>query len=99
MFGLAILHATLLLLACSIYARDITFPPLSGIERSQKLLPNDDGVDIATGSEFSGLMTFANLPYANCFATYDIDLYDIAILGAPFDTVSHHIDLRPCSCT
>lgn len=86
MFGPVILHATLLLLSFSVYARDISFPPLSGIERFQKLLTNDDGVDITTGSEFSGLMTFANLPYANCFATYDIDAYDIAVMGAPFDT-------------
>lgn len=53
----------------------------------------DDDVDIITGSQFHGLKTFANLPYVNCFSD-DGDgdgvpqdqRYDIAILGAPFDT-------------
>ena len=88
MFGDVILHATFLLLSFSIDARDITFPSVSGIERLQQPVTNDDGVDIITGSDFSGLMTFANLPYANCFTASDISAYDIAILGAPFDTVS-----------
>lgn len=48
----------------------------------------DDGVDIITGSDFAGLTTFANLPYANCFVDEVIEAYDVAILGAPFDTVS-----------
>ncbi|KAL9065096.1 MAG: hypothetical protein Q9161_008443 [Pseudevernia consocians] len=74
------------LLSFSADARDITFSPVSGIGKFQKPLTNDDGVDIATGSDFSGLMTFANLPYANCFTASDMEAYDIAILGAPFDT-------------
>ena len=77
------------LLSFSADARDITFSPVSGIGKFQKPLTNDDGVDIATGSDFSGLMTFANLPYANCFTASDMEAYDIAILGAPFDTVSN----------
>ncbi|KAK1767049.1 arginase family protein [Phialemonium atrogriseum] len=52
-------------------------------------LDDDDGdVDIVTGSQFSGLKTFANLPYVNCFSDEEAEnkKYDIAILGAPFDT-------------
>jgi hypothetical protein len=53
-------------------------------------LQNDDKIDIETGSQFHGLKTFANLPYVNCFS--DVEAkgkgYDVAILGAPFDTVS-----------
>ncbi|KXJ91387.1 arginase family-domain-containing protein [Microdochium bolleyi] len=50
-----------------------------------------DDVDIITGSQFSGLRTYANLPYINCFADAEGEpfvggAYDIAILGAPFDT-------------
>ena len=45
-----------------------------------------DDIDIVTGSAFNGLTTFANLPYANCFADDDLKL-DIAFLGAGFDTV------------
>ena len=88
MFGAVFLHATFLLLPFSVDTRDINFPTVSGIKRLQQPLTNDDDVDIATGSDFSGLMTFANLPYANCFSDSDVDAYDIAIMGAPFDTVS-----------
>ena len=83
---------TYLLLAILTFARDIVFPPLSGVPEFQQSLRDDDGIDVSTGSEFSGLMTFANLPYANCFSndwsTEREWSYDIAIVGAPFDTVS-----------
>ena len=80
-------------LACAacICAREIVFPPLSGVESFQERLRDDDGIDISTGSDFHGLMTFANLPYANCFKdSHDGDTLesDIFLLGAPFDTVS-----------
>ncbi|KAI1638988.1 arginase [Biscogniauxia mediterranea] len=48
-----------------------------------------DDVDIVSGSQFNGLRTYANLPYVNCFSDQDgssSSKYDIAILGAPFDT-------------
>jgi hypothetical protein len=50
----------------------------------------DDFIDVTTDSEFFGLTTFANLPYVNCFKPDETEAgkYDIAILGAPFDTVS-----------
>jgi len=51
----------------------------------------DNGIlDATTDSEFFGLNTFANLPYVNCLAPPSTGdgTYDIAILGAPFDTVS-----------
>ncbi|KAK0509404.1 hypothetical protein JMJ35_007798 [Cladonia borealis] len=78
-------------LACAacISAREIVFPPLSGVESFQERLRDDDGIDISTGSDFHGLMTFANLPYANCFKdSRDGDTLesDIFLLGAPFDT-------------
>jgi hypothetical protein len=55
----------------------------------QTTLGGGDFLDIVTGSQFVGLGTFANLPYVNCLSTSkDEDgRYDIAILGAPFDTV------------
>ena len=89
MFDYAILYAMLLLMPFFADALDIVFPPVSGIESSQNPVTNDDGIDITTGSDFSGLMTFANLPYVNCFRDVDMDAYDIAIMGAPFDTVSN----------
>lgn len=46
-------------------------------------------VDIVSGSQFRGLQTYASLPYVNCFADREGDdnSYDIAVIGAPFDTV------------
>ncbi|KAL4946087.1 hypothetical protein BDV06DRAFT_218792 [Aspergillus oleicola] len=74
-------------LSCS-NARDITFPPLAAIEQTQHLLGQPKEVDIITGSQFSGLATFAHIPYVNCFVDSEAisTPYDIAILGAPFDT-------------
>ena len=39
-------------------------------------------------SLYAGLMTYANLPYVHCLAAegHEIEKYDIAIVGAPFDT-------------
>ncbi|CAN8101257.1 unnamed protein product [Discula destructiva] len=49
-------------------------------------------IDIVTGSQFKGLKTFANLPYVNAFSDEEAkaadNKYDIAILGAPFDTAT-----------
>ena len=86
-------------LACAacISAREIVFPPVLGVQSFHERLRDDDGIDISTGSDFHGLMTFANLPYTNCFKdSHDDDTLegDIFLLGAPFDTVSvSRIDL------
>lgn len=69
-------------------ARDITFPPVSGYS-SQQIIPQQNlEIDI-TQAKFAGLMTYANLPYVHCLAPegQDVEPFDIAILGAPFDTV------------
>jgi len=69
-------------------ARDITFPPVFGYS-SQQIIPQQNlGLDI-THAKFAGLMTYANLPYVHCLAPeqHDVVPFDIAILGAPFDTV------------
>ena len=71
-------------------ARDLTFSPFLGASTHQSPFgstEHDDDIDIVTGSDFAGLTTFANLPYQKCF-TDDSEAYDIAFLGAPFDTVS-----------
>ncbi|PYI05340.1 agmatinase 1 [Aspergillus sclerotiicarbonarius CBS 121057] len=81
---------TLSLLILSARARDIVFPPVAAIHNPtyQQPLAHEDTIDIITGSQFSGLTTFANLPYVNCFADDEsiLNNYDIAFLGAPFDT-------------
>ncbi|MCJ1395025.1 hypothetical protein MMC18_007906 [Xylographa bjoerkii] len=71
-------------------AREIVFPPVDAVYPYRSSLGvggSLDDVDIATGSQFSGLTTFAHLPYVNCFVDKDdAQKYDIAFLGAPFDT-------------
>jgi len=84
-------------------ARDITFPPSSGYvpshhHQQNPLAGNGDEAMLLGGKEpgllvpsgaFAGLTTFANLPYVNCLAEGEVERYDVAFLGAPFDTVSH----------
>ncbi|KAI3340613.1 arginase [Ustulina deusta] len=71
-------------------ARDWQFPHASGSSTAQTPLGalTDDDVDILYGSQFSGLNTYAKIPYVNCFSDEAADgaKYDVAILGAPFDT-------------
>ncbi len=52
-------------------------------------LDDNENIDIVSGSQFNGLKTFANLPYLNCFSDEETrdSKYDIAVIGAPFDTV------------
>jgi agmatinase len=73
------------------YGRDVSFPPTQAVQIP--ILGTSDfeePIDIISGSQYRGLTTFANLPYINCVADKDAK-YDIAILGAPFDTVSNRI--------
>ena len=71
----------------SIAAREIVFPPVYGLA-SQEVLGHGGSIDV-TASAFAGLTTYANIPYVHCLAKDDqIEKFDIAILGAPFDTVS-----------
>ena len=87
---MAIAHVLSLLTTFAILARgrEITFPPVSGF--SQQPIFEQGGIDISAGSAFAGLTTYANLHYVHCLAGKgeEVEKYDIAILGAPFDTVS-----------
>lgn len=79
-----------LIVSTAAVAREIVFPPIAAIQGSGQVpLGEDDTVDIVTGSQFSGLTTFGHLPYVNCLVDDQAHStpYDIAILGAPFDTV------------
>ncbi|KAF2722724.1 arginase family protein [Polychaeton citri CBS 116435] len=91
--ALAVFAAALHLAA----AREVVFPPAVpnvqqqqlplGSARVNQILGKND-VDIST-SEFGGLTTYANLPYVHCLAAEgegELEKYDIAVLGAPFDT-------------
>jgi agmatinase len=69
--------------------REIIFPPTSGYTSNQALLGGYNDPDISQ-AKFGGLSTFANLPYVHCLAREGVEVegFDIAVLGAPFDTVS-----------
>ena len=75
------------LLAASAYARDIVFPSLSGFH--QEPMQANGAINVGAETLFAGLTTYANLPYVHCLAAEgeEVEKYDIAILGAPFDTV------------
>nr|OQO20976.1 hypothetical protein B0A51_09665 [Rachicladosporium sp. CCFEE 5018] len=95
----ALLTAAALLTAVN--AREITFPPVSGVQQpvgasygngvgNMGFGFGDDPLDLSN-SQFAGLTTYANLPYVHCLANTtatgsEVESYDIAILGAPFDT-------------
>lgn len=79
-------------------ARQITFPPLAALSDPVNIYGGHGGSkEIIFDQEFYGLKTFANLPYVNCLADRDAvnGTYDIAVVGAPFDTVSKHQSFVP----
>jgi hypothetical protein len=70
--------------------REITFPPAVGSVGDQNLLGLTPGLP-GNMNPFAGLTTFANLPFVQCLKDAENDAvepFDIAFLGAPFDTVS-----------
>ncbi|KAH7398488.1 arginase family-domain-containing protein [Pyrenochaeta sp. MPI-SDFR-AT-0127] len=84
------LHFAFSILTCLQFladAREIVFPPVSGFTTEQAILGGVYQPDI-TQSKFAGLTTYANLPYVHCLAPKgeEVEPFDIAILGAPFDT-------------
>ncbi|KAK1047311.1 hypothetical protein LTR74_017774 [Friedmanniomyces endolithicus] len=74
-------------LAGTAMAREITFPAVSGVQHPLGTMDSGTGMDLSTAL-YSGLVTYANLPYVHCLAAEhtEIEAYDIAIVGAPFDT-------------
>ena len=86
----AALYLTLLLPSILLAAaREIVFSPISplGAQPNQQSLI---GVldDVLQGSpKYAGLTTFANLDWVHCLSEGgDLEPFDIAFLGAPFDT-------------
>ena len=70
-------------------AREIVFPPVLNTQQLFGTYNSPFDQDISTPL-FNGLSTYAGLPYVHCLAPaeHEVEKYDIAILGAPFDTVS-----------
>jgi agmatinase len=91
-----LLYTTLLLVG-AVRAREWEFPHAPSLPSAQNPLGRLSGgsdIDIEYGSQFHGLTTYGNIPYINCFSDKALEgtennQYDIAILGAPFDTVRY----------
>jgi agmatinase len=68
-------------------AREIVFPPQNPLQIHVDS-PTSPGPDSALRADkFAGLTTYANLPWVHCLSDSDnVEKYDIAVLGAPFDT-------------
>ncbi|KAF2755402.1 Arginase/deacetylase [Pseudovirgaria hyperparasitica] len=80
---------SLLSLAGFAIARDITFAPVYAYDSQNPIHVDTPGLSAdVTTAKFVGLSTFANLPYVHCLAGkgVEVEKYDIAIIGAPFDT-------------
>jgi hypothetical protein len=80
------------------HARDITFPPQIPIHSGSKYVSSfeNPGLDPTIHhSRYNGLNTFANLPYVYCLNDAEndhVENFDIAFLGAGFDTVSFFLN-------
>lgn len=83
-----LLFFSLVSLPVAILARDDDFPPTQQHYQQIMYGMDDDSIPITTSNQFFGLTTFANLPYINCLNSDSrpTESYDIAIMGAPFDT-------------
>lgn len=83
-----VLIAPLLLLGLA-RCREIVFPPVAAIApqaQGQQPLASVP-VQLDPSQKYIGLTTFANLPWVHCLSPEpEIEKYDIAFLGAPFDT-------------
>lgn len=71
----------------SVYARDIVFPPSLDIGRESSQVLLNNVADAFEGDQtYAGLTTYANLPWVPCLSKSNDERFDIAFLGAPFDT-------------
>ena len=86
------LCGVLILLSSSLcLSREIVFPPVSPLQHGKDVSyqsPIGEQEDVLLDStKYAGLTTFANLPWVHCLSDdQDLARFDIAFLGAPFDT-------------
>ena len=83
--GLAVWTSILLV---PILSREIIFPPINPLQGQHYEASFSRHKDVLEAdTTYAGLTTFANLPWIHCLSKNDqVDKFDIAILGAPFDT-------------
>ena len=74
-------------LCTATFAREVTFPPVAAIPANGQSILSTDQDALMGSRKYSGLSTFANVPYVHCLSEEkETEKYDIAVLGAPFDT-------------
>lgn len=87
-FALSLLAATSQLIfgypASAVSYGDHELRPQKPIMKTVPQPPKGDG-EVTADAVFSGIGTFAHLPYTQCWAN-DTSDFDIAFIGAPFDT-------------
>ena len=84
---MAFQRVLILALTTTTCCREIVFPPVSGFEGQVPISSLHAGAGSFEGvSKYAGLQTFANSPWVYCLSDDEVEKYDIAILGAPFDT-------------
>ena len=85
--------SVLWLLPTSLVAREIVFPPVAPLQANEpgqyRSSVNNERQAFFEFEKFAGLTTFSNLPWVHCLSPdTDVEKYDIAFLGAPFDTAT-----------
>lgn len=81
----------ILLLTGLATSREIIFPSIAGIDQQIQGTEQTSPLTnpFRSGTRFAGLTTFANLPWVYCLSPDEnVERYDIAFLGAPFDTAT-----------
>lgn len=84
----------LILPSSLVVAREIVFPPVVPLQANNgrgqyRSSVNDEKQSFLDLDKFAGLTTFSNLPWVHCLSDEkDIEGYDIAFVGAPFDTAT-----------
>lgn len=63
--------------------------------REMEVIPYLESIELMwpgtqADSVFSGIATFGRIPYRECFGRDKHEKFDIAILGAPFDTATSY---------
>lgn len=90
MWSICQLALGILAIFSSTQAREITFPPIAAVQGRGGTYqsPITQEKDVLLELErYAGLTTFANLPWVHCLSPdTEVGKYDIAFLGAPFDT-------------
>ncbi|KAJ9658383.1 hypothetical protein H2201_007823 [Coniosporium apollinis] len=74
------------ILPLAVTARDVVFPPVSGVQGPLVTNEDDAIAEFPKPNAYAGLTTFANSAFVRCLADGEVERFDIAFLGAPFDT-------------